>query len=323
MPEPAPPSPAGDPTWIAPWPRGWSAGEEPPHGDGAQLLRSLSGRRVWLEDGRVWKGFRAERLALRWRDRWRVRAELRGIERLRAAGVRTPASTARAVRDGWACLATVAVPGGRSLDRLLRAGLGTTDADLAAAGELGAALAAWARAGLEHRDLHPGNWVLGADGRWWLLDGHAVRRAGPAGTRRDLARLVGEWRERAPAVWRRRVWRGFRAGLGAELHAFGTARELVAAARVDRRERLERESDRWLRRSEWGRPAAGWDWLRDGDPERLRSTSAAPGCACWAAPSNTACPWRLRPPGASRARSSTGSWTWGAHWIPRPRSARR
>ena len=263
MPEPVSPTPAGAPDWIAPWPRDWSGEAEPPHADGSRLLRSLPGRRVWLEGDRVWKGFRAERAAMRWRDRWRVRAELRGIGRLRTAGVRTPALAAREMRDGWACLATTAVPGGRSLDRLLRAGLGASEADLDAAGQLGVALAAWARTGLEHRDMHPGNWVLGEDNRWWLLDGHAVRNAGVDGTRRDLARLSGEWRERAPAVWRRRVWRSFRSRLGSHAERLGTARALLNAARADRRSRLERESDRWLRRSEWGCARSGWDWLRN------------------------------------------------------------
>jgi hypothetical protein len=249
--------------WIAPWPVGWSSeAGEPPHGPGARLLRSLPGRRVWLEDGQVWKGFRAERASLRWRDRWRLRAELRGCERLRAAGIRTPRVVARGARGAWSCLATVEIPEGRSLDALLRHGLTTGSAELAAASKLGAALAHWARTGLEHRDFHPGNWVLDADGEWWLLDGHLVRAAGAAGTRRDLARLVGEWRERAPAAWRRAVWRSFRTHLGATACDFGSPRELVAAARADRAARLERESDRWLRPSEWGRPGAGWTWLR-------------------------------------------------------------
>lgn len=289
MPDPASDPPSGDAPWIAPWPRGWSDSAEPPHSEGSRLLRSLPGRRVWLEDGLVWKGFRAEQAGMRWRDRWRVRAELRGIRRLEAAGVRTPALERRAVRDGWACLATAAVPGGRSLDRLLREGFAQTDEgrsdgsrtdggpiteSLSVGRALGEDLAGWARTGLEHRDLHPGNWVLGADLRWWLLDGHGVRRGGLEGARRDLARLFGECAERASAPWMDAVWDAFRERFGDEL---GDRQRLDLAARTDRATRLERESDRWLRRSEWGRPAAGWDWLRydlDGVPDGERWRSA-------------------------------------------------
>lgn len=247
-------------------PLDWSPDDsELPRPADAELLRRVPGRRVWREGDLLWKGFCAPSGLKRWRDTLRAKAEERGAEQLLAAGIATPAWVARETRGPWKCVALTWIPGARPLDRDLRRGLGISPEDLANARSLGRALAKLAQLGLEHRDLHPGNWVLDPRGQWWLLDGHAVRKSGPAGARRDLVRLAGEWRERAPGVWRRAVWSAFRKelqALGGDPGPLGDGRALVRDARLDRKTRLYHESDRWLRASEFGHRHPDRSWKR-------------------------------------------------------------
>lgn len=175
-----------------------------------RLLRVLPGKRIvgearWRDQAVLAKLFIGEHAARH------GRREVEGVEALQAADLPTPPLLAHAALagGGYATLSTFLAPS-HSLAAPWRADLPEAEraAWLSPALELVARLH---RAGLVQDDLHLGNF-LAHDGRWYLIDGDAVRR--PAERRNPahasttacdnlavlLAQLPPAWDDSLPAL---------------------------------------------------------------------------------------------------------------------------
>ena len=123
-------------------------------------------------------------------------------------------------------------------------------------GSLGRLLARMQQAGVEHPDLHPGNALVAADGRAYLLDFHTARTR-PATTQsleQGLVACTAAARELLPADVRARFllgwFRELAPGLRRDLLPLPElARTVERAARGHRRASVERNSGRWNRTS--------------------------------------------------------------------------
>lgn len=237
---------------------------------GAELLRQLPGRALWVERGaegsRVVKVWRAPGALGRCFDRARARAEWRGLERARELGFPVPEPLSLGRWCGHWRLEMSYLEGTRSLAEVEPEDPGSVAA-YAAAARLVAELQ---RAGARMGDLHPGNLLVDRAGRAFAVDFGKTRFGlpdlGPR-LRREVVRLLGECRERVPArhllaaarAWWRALDAEQRTGLGPRRALFAA---VAAEARLDRRRRVLRESDRWCRRSECVRIGANGAWVR-------------------------------------------------------------
>ena len=187
-------------------------------------------------------------------DRSRAAQELATLRELQRRGVAVPRPIEVRRSAGGFELVTERIPGAVPLERSA-----PTPALVRA---LARTLAAAQLAGLAHRDLHPGNLVLGGDGRVYLVDvrgarigrGFDARRA-----RRDLVALASSVRERVPAALRARFLVAWSRALPLERREARSelAREVEAAARIHRREAVRRARKRWTRLSSVCRPVSG------------------------------------------------------------------
>lgn len=178
------------------------------------------------------------------RDAARARAEARAAEALAGAGVATPALIGVEEVSGAPALRFRRVDGARSLgDALAEAGgaRGRRRAIARAAAEL---LLGMAGAGATHPDLHPGNVLLDAQDRAWIIDvrGARVGRSQRA-WRRSVAALCGAVRERHGRAASLAAARLGRAVPGLDLG------RLADEARAARREACARRVRVWTRDS--------------------------------------------------------------------------
>ena len=133
-----------------------------------------------LRDRYVWRG----------RDGSRGFAEFALLAALRQRGLPVPAPVAaRCVRRGWhytADLITRTIKHARTLTEIIAA----RQLDATLAGEVGALVARFHAAGVDHADLNAHN-ILLADTRLWLVDFDrgVIRRTGTAWKLANLARL--------------------------------------------------------------------------------------------------------------------------------------
>ena len=165
----------------------------------AAEIKGNSKRTVRLEPGspgRVVKRFHAPGALDRLRDGLRARQERRALETAHALGLPVPKAlevTRRADRTGerrWE-LATELIPDAVSLAEILEGHRPWPVGRSVALCRLGSLLAAMARAGLHHPDLHPGNALLDGAGDAWLVDLRGTRfiRRAESG----LASFTVEW----------------------------------------------------------------------------------------------------------------------------------
>ena len=123
-----------------------------------------------------------------------------------------------------------------------------------AARGLGELLARLHAAGVDHPDLHPGNALLGADGRCWAIDFHKARRVHRLGRRRvlrDLVSLTASVRETTRPEFRARAFLAWIRALPDSLKPPGSpaelAREIETAARHHRVAVVRKRRARWTR----------------------------------------------------------------------------
>jgi len=237
---------------------------------GAVLLRQMPGRALWVERGaggaRAVKVWRAPGALGRCFDRARALAEWRGLERARQLGLPVPEPLSLGRWCGHWRLEMEYLEGTRSLAEVQADDPGSVAAHAAAA----RLVAELQRAGARMGDLHPGNLLVDHAGRAFAVDFAKTRFGRPdlgPGLRREVVRLLGECRERVPArhlaaaarAWWRALDPGQRESLGPRRALFSG---VAAEARLDRRRRVLRESDRWCRQSEWVRIGANGAWVR-------------------------------------------------------------
>lgn len=184
----------------------------------------------------------------RWRDLRRARREERRLVELARAGLPVPEVLGLRKTPEGVELRTRWIPGARPLAEILAEASGPPD-QLAA--ELGRLLAALHRAGFAHGDLHPGNVVIDAEQRAWLVDAAAIGRCSSVRQMRDLVQAAAHAREVTQPRFRARFLVAYlRAAPRAPGDdARGLAIVLESAARHERRAFVEAESDRWLRES--------------------------------------------------------------------------
>ena len=126
------------------------------------------------------------------RDPWRARAEFRALERLRAEGIRAPSPLGVVTGGGRCEVRMEAVKDALTLEELLEGARPVNWLRLAE--KLGTMLARLHGARLDHEDLHPGNVLVDADDRPWLIDFHSLRvrrrRTSIARMRADLTHIA-------------------------------------------------------------------------------------------------------------------------------------
>lgn len=222
-------------------------------------LKQSKKRTVWLERSsegpRVVKHFHDPSKFVLWRDRLRAGLEHRILKHLDQHGVRVPKILdLRRGSPGWE-LHMQWVPDSVGMDEILHEGAEWPASQAGFARELGRALAAVHKSGLDHVDLHPGNVLLDADGHAWLIDFHQARiakRLTRHELERDLIALAGQCREGVTVRFRARVLCAWRKAMGAEwLKDFNPNEEWAAQAEVRARQ-WRREDGAW-------RPEA---WMR-------------------------------------------------------------
>lgn len=231
----------------------------------AVLLQARAFRSVSLEGegeaGVVVKRFHHPNPLLALLDRRRARREHAALAALHLAGasVPRPLGVQRGTR-GWE-LRLAAVPRARPLAEHLGAAPppGGWPALLARLGRL---LAEVQQAGWAHGDPHPGNVLVDAHGRPWLIDLQRARRAAPEPARclAELVECAGHVREALPArtrlcflvAWRKALAPALRP----QLASAALARAVEDRARAFRRASVRAHLDRWLRPSSRVEPAA-------------------------------------------------------------------
>jgi len=181
----------------------------------------------------------------RLRDRRRARREAGRLEEMARAGLPVPGVLGIHETEAGVELRLAWLADARPVEDLLADG----SAELAAA--LGDLLARVHAAGFAYADLHPGNVLVGSDGRAWLVDAAAIRRGSSAARARDLVNAAAAARERTSARFRARFLVAYVRGAPSvrRAEAAALAEAIEGAARIARRERVMAESDRWLRES--------------------------------------------------------------------------
>jgi len=244
----------------------------------ARILKANPNRTVFLEQRAgsgavVVKRYHAASALRRPRDRGRARREQRVLARLHAAGLPVPEPLGIRRRDGCWELSCAWIPDAVSLHDLVDGRLPwpRPRAELAAA--LGRLLARLHTAGLDHGDLHPGNVLIDAGGRPWLVDcakARLRRRLGAPLLVRDLVRLAAGVREHLSARFRARFLVAWLRALSPELCARLPAR----APLVEGVERLARERRRSVaarNRARWRRASGVCRLVQDGGARALEA----------------------------------------------------
>jgi tRNA A-37 threonylcarbamoyl transferase component Bud32 len=181
----------------------------------------------------------------RWRDLRRARREERRLLELARAGLPVPEVLGIRETPEGVELRTRWIPGARTVAEILEDPSGPPDR---LAAELGRLLAALHRAGFVHGDLHPGNVVVDAEQKAWLVDAAAIRRGTVASG--DLIRAAAHAREVTSPRFRARFLVAYARAAGSDARAFvRLATTIELAAREVRRVSVVQENDRWLRDS--------------------------------------------------------------------------
>ncbi|MFN0243979.1 MAG: lipopolysaccharide kinase InaA family protein [Planctomycetota bacterium] len=224
------------------------------------VLKTNAKRTVEREaapDGRAHavKRYHAPRIG-GWFDGLRARAEFRVLEQLFARGLAVP--RAIEVRHGgtWE-LVTEWIEDAHALDRILRGEAPWPAASATVAQSLGRLLAEAHAIGLDHPDLHPGNVLVGAGGRTWLVDVRRARIRAQLDARErlhDLIHVAAGVRETVSARFRARFFAAYARALPIALRGVlephdTVVRDIERAARRLRREHVERARLRWTRSS--------------------------------------------------------------------------
>ena len=229
-----------------------------------QLLKQGPNRSVLLvvEDGeqRIVKRFHAHEPWRRLFDGRRARRERRALDQARAAALPVPEVLGLRRSDaGWE-LVTEFLPEAANLHGLLRGREPWPAPRGRVARALGELLARCATVGLLHPDPHPGNVLVGRDGRVWLVDLAGARVTGRPWSRRrferSLIEIVADLREGAPCgdLARALVSLGRsvpdRRRRGGDSSApTDWARRIAARARTRRQELVRGGLERWERAS--------------------------------------------------------------------------
>lgn len=191
-----------------------------------------------------------------WFDGLRARSEFRLHEQLFARGFPVPRAIEVRRGDAWEVV-TEWIEDAPALDRILRGEAPWPAAPATVAQSLGQLLANAHVIGLDHPDLHPGNVLVGAGGRAWLVDLRRARiRAQLDAHERlhDLIHVAAGVRELVSARFRARFFAAYAHALPVALRSVlephdTVVRDIERAARVVRREHVERARLRWTRSS--------------------------------------------------------------------------
>ncbi len=223
------------------------------------ILKRGAKRTLWVRAGHgshgevVVKRFHAPGLLDRWRDGARAEGERRALATLRARGLPVPEPLSVERNAGGVDLVMSRVEDAEPLRAVAPRSAGSKSL----AREIGSLLARAALCGLRHPDLHAGNVLVDRAGRAWLVDLHGARIGGRFDWKEHAEALVvleADMREttrprdraRALVACLRELRRARCAGVPA---ARDVARAVDAAARLRRRDVVERSSRRWLRSS--------------------------------------------------------------------------
>ncbi len=219
------------------------------------------------------------------RDRHRARREFGMLRHLGLCGVPVPdAIEVRRGPRGWEVV-MAAVPDARPLEELLREGREPPGGWNRLLAELGRAMARIQTTRADWRDLHPGNVLVDATGKPWLIDFHQAAWKLLKGRGKDpteiLVHVAGLAREHLSARSRLRflvAWRRERTRRGETGIRF-SAEDLAALEERARRERrllVERGSGRWLRDSSRVRLARAANGITIERKEPLASAAGEP-----------------------------------------------
>lgn len=221
-------------------------------------LKSSLHRTVWLDaaDERVIKRFASQGLLRRLFDPLRARAESRAATALREAGLPIPEVLAPRSGEGRCEVHFRQIRGAVTLEEFARE-RGGRPLPLRLGKTLGQFLGRAHAAGLDHRDLHPGNVLIDESGQPWLIDfQHARVRSRPLDAkraRRDLVHLAAAARETKAASFRASFCAGWNETAPASARSGLRLAEEIAkieeSARAHHRDRLLARSRRWFRPS--------------------------------------------------------------------------
>ncbi|TAJ15969.1 MAG: hypothetical protein EPO68_11930 [Planctomycetota bacterium] len=222
----------------------------------ARTLDRGPSRAVLIEDGRAIKVWRHASRWQRLRDGARARREQAILAALVARGVRVPQPLGLAHTARGHELALELVPDAVNVQQALEGARAWPRGRARAFAALGRLLAALHGAGVEQRDLHPGNALLDAQGRAWAIDFDKARLARaprPARCERDMVELCAYARERTSPRERARFALAWHDALPAELRAHWRLEALCARveehAPARRDQQVRRLLKRWLRES--------------------------------------------------------------------------
>ena len=221
-------------------------------------------------------------------DRRRARAEYRALVALERAALPVPRPLELCPCPGGWEVRLEAVSAARGLDQLLHSRSAPAGGWERLCAELGALLARLQATGFEHNDLHPGNVLIDALGKPWLIDFHRARWREPARSAVSLRALVeaaAAAREVLSPRTRARFLRSWFTALPAELRPRRERTELgdeiEREARFVRRQTVLAGIGRWLRESSRvrrvvraGEPLLVRRDLSDRDLEGLSGTPA-------------------------------------------------
>ncbi|MEM9801980.1 MAG: lipopolysaccharide kinase InaA family protein [Planctomycetota bacterium] len=272
------------------------APDAPDDGPTLTPIKSNAKRTVYVESVAgapvaLVKRFHAPGLS-RLRDWLRARGEADALEMARSCRLPVPAVLALNHDEGGWSLRLEWIEGAKRLDEVLEAGAHPHVRRTDLARRIGALVADCERVGMRHPDPHPGNVLVDADGKLWLIDLARVRFwfADPIRFRRMLVVASARIRESTSERFRALVFRSF-----LRQHRVATQtpdpHAIEAAARIRQRRDVERRVDVWCRTSsatavdedEAGRqtvrvraagdePAAGWRVERiEGDRDAVRA----------------------------------------------------
>ena len=134
----------------------------------------------------------------------RCQREVAGLQLLTEAGQPTPAVITTEALDGGHLILSTFITNARSVAQRWRPLARRPAGDPVAVAVLAPMfrqLGALHRAGLTHEDVHPGNFLM-AGNRLYVLDGEAIRRAGPDPVdRAEALRNLGMLRAQLPMDW--------------------------------------------------------------------------------------------------------------------------
>lgn len=211
------------------------------------------------------------------RDRARARRERDLLAELSALGLPVPRPLAlEACEGGWE-VAMEWIPRAQPLSTLLDGQAGWPTPRAVAARELGKLLARLQAIGVDHPDLHPGNALMDADGRAWVIDFHKARRVTKLSRARveaQLVHLAAGVRESTSRRFRARFlwswWQALPIDLRPDAGALADlARRTEAQARRERLPTVDRRRLRWTRDGTAVRPVqlAGGEGFERADRE--------------------------------------------------------